>query len=174
MELELEGGNAIAALLITLFVALLFLGLVGKFVTPVDASGSPVTLSPARWTSYKLQKQARKETQRMVRDARRIQSILESDTPDPVQAMLTAQDIYANYQTGSSATAAARNALIVAGEATVKATIGEIDRNQAIAAYQTAMDRIKALSTATEPAPSKIPTPTPISTTLYHPLLLNP
>ncbi len=173
MDIELEGGSAVAAIIIMLFLALLFFGLVGKSVTPVDAAGDPVTLSPSRWSAYRLQKQARKETQRLVSDAQRIQAILESDTPDPVQAMLVAQDIYADYQTGSSATAAARNALIIAAEATVKATIGEIDRDQAIAAYHAAMERIKALSTVTDPEPSRIPTQTPVSR-LYHPLMLTP
>jgi len=173
-DIELEGGSAIAVILITLVIILLLFGLVGKFVTPVDAAGNPVTLSPARWTSYNLQKQARKETERMVQDAQRIQRILESDTPDPVEAMLVAQGIYADYQTGSSATAAARNALIIAAEATVKATIGEIDRDEAVAAYHTAMDRIDALSTVTESAPKHIPTPPPpISTSLYFPLVIS-
>ena len=166
MDIELEGGNAIIALFVILLIALLLFGLVGKFVTPVDAAGDPALLLPARWTAYKLQKQARKETEKLVRDARRLQSILESDTPDPVQAMLTAQDIYADYQTGSAATAAARNALIIAAEATVKATIGEIDRDQAVAAWSTAMDRIGTLSTTTGFAPlaTRTPTPTPATT----------
>ena len=173
-DIELEGASAIAVILVILIMALLLFGLVGKFVTPVNAVGNPVVLSPVRWTSYKLQKQARKETRSMVRDAQRIQRILESDTPDPVEAMLTAQDIYADYQTGSSATAAARNALTIAAETTVKATIGEIDRDEAVAAYHDAMNRIHALSTTTEPIPKHIPTPTPISTSLYHPFVISP
>ena len=173
MELELEGGNAIAALITIIVIILLVLGLVGKFVTPVDTTGEPAILSPARWTAYRLQKEARRETERMIRDARRIQRILESDTPDPVEAMLVAQDIYADYQTGSSATAAARGALIAAAEATVRATIGEIPRDQAIAAYHTALERIDALGVVTHPQKQPTPSPTP-SPQVFVPLYLNP
>ena len=175
MDIELEGGNAIIALILILILALFLFGAVGKFVTPVDAAGNPSTLSPARWTSYKLQKQARKETKRLVRDAQRVQSILESDTPDPVEAMLVAQDIYADYQTGSSATAAARGSLILAAEATVRATIGEIERDEAVAAYNAAMQRIKALSTVGESKKSAPASPTPPqSSILYYPYFLTP
>lgn len=170
MEIELEGGSAIAFVIIIAVIALLLFGLLGKFVTPVDAAGEPMLLSPARWTAYKLQKEARQETKKLVRDARRIQAILESDVPDPVEAMLAAQDIYADYQEGSSATAAARNALIIAAEATVKATIGEIPRDQAVAAYHAALERIDALSVVSHPEGNPI---TP-SYRVYTPLYVNP
>ena len=169
MELELEGGNAIAFIVIITLIILLFFGMVGKFVTPIDATGEPTWLSPSRWTAYKLQKEASKEAKRLVKDAQRIQRILESSAPDPVEAMLTAQDIYANYQKGSSATAAARNALIAAAQATVRTTIGEIPRDQAIAAYQAALERIDALSVVSRPKNDSI-VPFP-SYLIYIPLV---
>ena len=174
MDIELEGGSAIAVIIAILLILLLTFGLVGRFVTPVDATGLPEYLTPARWTAYKLQKEARKETEMMVRDARRIQAILEKDTPDPVEAMLVAQDVYATYQTGSSATAAARNALIAAAEATVRATVGEIPRDDAVAAYEQAVERINALSTSVNQPPSGYYVPTPTPTLIYMPLQLLP
>ncbi len=174
MDIELEGGSAIAVIIVILLILLLIFGLVGKFVTPVDAASEPQWLSPAQWTAYRLQKEARKETEMMIRDARRIQAILEKDAPDPVEAMLVAQDIYATYQSGSSATAAARNALIAAAEATVRATVGEIPRDQAIAAYEQAIERINALSTSVSPEPDHAPTPTPTLSAVYTPLQLHP
>lgn len=164
MDIELEGGSAVAFLIVILLIGLLLFGLVGRFVTPVDALGEPQWLTPARWTAYKLQKEAHKETKSLVEDAQRLQAILESETPDPVQAMLVAQEIYANYQSGSSATAAARTALIVAAEAAVKATVGEISRDEAIAANQMAMDRIHALSMVAAPQSTPTPTPLPVPT----------
>ena len=169
MDIELEGGNAIAFVIIIAVIALLLFGLLGRFVTPVDATGDPAVLFPARWTAFKLQREAHGEAKRLVKDARRIQRILESDAPDPVEAMLAAQDIYADYQEGSSATAAARNALIIAAEAAVKAAIGEIPRDQAVAAYHMALERIDALSVVSHPQEEPI-TPHRI----YIPLYANP
>ena len=145
MEIELNDSGAIVALLIILISVLLFFGLVGRFVTPVFAD-EPQVLTPSRWTAYKLQKQAYRETRRLIQDAERLNDLLNSETPDPVEAMLVAQDLYATWQSGSSATAAARNALIAAAQATVQAAVGEIPRDEAVAAYNSAIDRIKALS----------------------------
>lgn len=160
MDIELEGSSVTVIIIIVLLTALLLFGLVGKFVSPVYADQT-LTLTPARWTAYKLQKQARKETEKLIRNAQRVQHILESDNPDPVEAMLVAQDIYADHQNGSSATAAARGALIAAAEATVRATIGEIPRNEAIAAFSVAIDRIDALSTTAKPQKTPPKTSTP-------------
>jgi hypothetical protein len=175
MELELEGGSAIGFLVVIAIIGLLLFGLVGRFVTPVDAAGEPQWLTPAQWPGYKPQTETHGETERLVEDARRIQRILESETPDPVQAMLVAQEIYANYQTGSSATAAARIALIAAAEATVKATVGEIPRDEAITSYQRAKERIHALSTVTHSDDDAPPAPTPTpSPKVFAPLYFNP
>jgi 1,2-phenylacetyl-CoA epoxidase PaaB subunit len=160
MELELEGGNAVAAGLIVLLAALLLLGLAGRLVTPASG-GEAHLLTPGRWTAYKLQKQARSETKALVRDAARLQAMLENPHPDPVEAMLLAQDIYARRQSGSSATAAARGALVAAAEATVRAAIGEISRDEAIASFSVLIAHIAPLSAtvALKNAPSPTSTP---------------
>jgi len=177
MEIEFEGGSALAFLVIILIIALLMFGLVGKLVTPVHAQEVQL-LTPGRWTAYKLQRQARKETEHIVKDARELRKILAADEPDPVNAMLLAQRIYADYQEGSSATAAARGALIAAAEATVRATVGEIPRDEAVAAFNQAVQRIDALGTTADtvapmaratPTPTITPTPTPALTPTLTP-----
>ena len=173
MEIEFESGSALAFWVIILIIALLLFGLVGKLVTPVHAQEVQL-LTPGRWTAYKLQRQARNETEHIVKDARELRKILDADESDPVNAMLLAQRIYADYQEGSSATAAARGALIAAAEATVRATVGEITRDEAVAAFNQALERIDALGTTTEPvAPmtTPIPTVTPITTPSLTPAL---
>ena len=145
LEIELEGGNALAFFLIAILILLPVFGLVGRFVIPIPAD-QPQLLTPARWTTYKLQKVANRETKTLVQDAGRLHDLLVADTPDPVEAMLVAQDIYATHETGSSAPASARGALIAAAEATVQAASGEISRDEAIVAYNTALERLEALT----------------------------
>jgi hypothetical protein len=145
MDFELEGGNAVAAGLIAIFIALFLLGVTGKYVTPISGDDAQ-WLTPGRWTAYKLQKQARSETEALVRDTARLQAMLENAHPDPVEAMLLAQDIYATHQSGSSATAAARGALMAAAEATVRAAVGETPRDEAIASFSAVIAHIAPLS----------------------------
>jgi len=169
MEIEFEGGSALAFLAIIIIIALLLFGLVGRLVTPVHAQEAQL-LTPDRWTAYKLQRQARKETEHIVKDARELRKILAADEPDPVNAMLLAQRIYADHQDGSSATAAARGALIAAAEATVRATVGEIPRAEAVAAFNQALARIDALGTTAAPVAPMV-TPPSISTPAQPPVL---
>lgn len=171
MEIEFEGGSALAFLAIILIMALLLFGLVGKLVTPVHAQEARL-LTPDRWTAYKLQRLARKETVHIVADARELRKILGSDEPDPVAAMLLAQRIYADHLNGSSATAAARGALIAAAEAAVRATVGEIPRTEAVSAFNSALQRIEALGTTAEPvAPMGAPTLAPTAAPTHIPTL---
>ena len=144
-------------------------------MTPVHAQEAQL-LTPDRWTAYKLQRQARKETEHIVKDARELRKILAADEPDPVNAMLLAQRIYADHQDGSSATAAARGALIAAAEATVRATVGEIPHNEAVTTFNGALQRIDALGTTAEavapigkPTPAIIPNQTPTLTPVLTP-----
>lgn len=161
MTLEFEGGNAVAASLVILLLILLAFGLMGKRVTPVMGN-EPQWLTPARWRAYQLQKTAYRETKKLIRDARRLQGLLEADAPDPVAAMLLAQAIYATHQSGSSATAAARGALIAAAEAAVRAATGESARDEAAASFREALARIEALGVAVGPRRASAPTPAPV------------
>ncbi len=115
MELDLTRITwpAVAALL--LVVAIGF-GLLGAAVTPVDAQGEPMLLTAQRWTAARLARQANAETEALVKDAAELRRLLEREHTDPIEAMLLAQRLYAGHRTGSTATVAARQALIVAAE----------------------------------------------------------
>jgi len=134
---------------------LLGFGLLGAAVTPVDDDGQPVLLTAGRWTAARLARQANAETEALVTDAADLRNLLKREHPDPINAMLLAQRIYAEHRTGSTATVAARQRLIAAAEVTARYAVGAASRQEAIAAYQAAMDSIQTLS------PDPIITPTP-------------
>ena len=68
--------------------------------------------------------------------------------------MLLAQRIYAEHRTGSTATVAARQRLIAAAEVTARYAVGAASHQDAIDAYQAAIDSIQTLS------PDPVITPT--------------
>jgi len=138
-------------------VLLLGFGLLGAAVTPVDADDQPVLLTAGRWTAARLARQANAETEALVEDAAALRNLLGHEHPDPIDAMLLAQRIYAEHRTGSTATVAARQRLIAAAEVAARYAVGAAPRQDAIAAYQAAMDSIHTL------APDPIVTPTPYS-----------
>lgn len=115
MEIELGTWPAKRMLFGCLAVLLLVgLALLGRGVTPVEAD-SPVVLTPARWAAANLSRQAHAETVRLQRDAGELRALLAGPAgPDPVQALLLAQRLYAGHRQGTSATAGARQALTLA------------------------------------------------------------
>ncbi len=137
-------------------------GLLGAAVTPVDAQGKPMLLTAQRWTAARLARQAKAETEALVKDASELRRLLERDHPDPIAAMLLAQRLYAEHRTGSTATVAARQALIAAAEVTARYAVGAASRQEAIDAYRAAMSSIEALS------PEPLTTPTPSRQYLPH------
>ena len=154
MELDLTHITWPMVLGALLVVALSF-GLLGAAVTPVDGNGQPVLLTAGRWTAARLARQANAETEALVADASDLRTLLKREHPDPINAMLLAQRIYAAHRTGSTATVAARQRLIAAAEVAARYAVGAASRQDAIAAYQAAMDSIQALS------PDPVITPTP-------------
>ena len=104
MEIELGTWPAKRMLFGCLAVlALIGLALLGRGVTPVVADG-PTVLTPVRWAAANLSRQARVETERLQRDASELRAFLASPTPpDPVQALLLAQRLYASHRQGTSA-----------------------------------------------------------------------
>ena len=161
MELDLTRITwpVVAALLL---VVLIGFGLLGAAVTPVDAQGEPALLTAQRWTAARLARHANAETEALVKDATELRRLLEREHPDPIDAMLLAQRIYAEHRTGSTATVAARQALIVAAEMTARYAVGAATRQEALDAYHTAMASIEALS------PELPATPTPSRQYLPH------
>jgi len=153
MELDLTRITWAMVLGALLVVALGF-GLLGAAVTPVD-DDQPVLLTAGRWTAARLARQANAETEALVADASDLRTLLERKRPDPIDAMLLAQRIYATHRTGSTATVAARQRLIAAAEVAARYAVGAASRQDAIAAYQDAMASIEALS------PDPIVTSTP-------------
>ena len=140
---------------VALLVILIGFGLLGAAVTPVDAQGEPVLLTAGRWTAARLARQANAETEALVEDAAELRRLLESEHPDPIATMLLAQRLYAQHRTGSTATVAARQALIVAAEVAARYAVGAATRQEALDAYHAAMASIEALL----PESSAIPTP---------------
>ncbi len=154
MEIELGEWPA-KRLLFGCLAALLLLGLalLGRGVTPVEAD-SPAVLTPARWAAASLARQARSEAERLARDAGELVAFLARPaSPDPVQAMLLAQRLYAGHRQGVSATAGARQALIDAAATAAQYASGAAAREQAVAALNEALARIQVLAGPAEPAP---------------------
>lgn len=147
MEIELGGWPDRRRLLGGLAVLLLVgLALLGRGVTPVSAD-SPAVLTPARWAAASLARQARAETERLQRDAGELRAFLAgAASPDPVQAMLLAQRLYVAHRQGASATAGARQALIDAAATTARYASGAASRDQAVAALNEALARIRVLA----------------------------
>ena len=88
-----------------LLVVVIGFGLLGAAVTPVDAQDEPVLLTSQRWTAARLARQAKAETEALVKDAAELRLLLEREHPDPISAMLLTQRIYAEHRTGSTAAA---------------------------------------------------------------------
>ena len=147
---------------VALLVVVIGFGLLGAAVTPVDARGQPVLLTAQRWTAARLARQANAETEALVKDATELRRLLEQEHPDPIAAMLLAQRLYAEHRTGSTATVAARQALIAAAEVAARYAVGAATRQEAIDAYHAAMTSIEALS------PELSATPTPSRQYLPH------
>jgi len=154
MEIELGTWPARRMLFGCLAVVVLVgLALVGRGVTPV-AGDSPVVLTPARWAAARLSRQAHAETERLQRDAGELRALLAGPaSPDPVQALLLAQRLYAAHRQGTSATAGARQALIDAAATAARYASGAVPREQAVTALNDALARIKVLAGPATPAP---------------------
>ncbi len=131
-------------LFVPLILLFVLLAALGAGVTRANMS-TPVLLTPERWTSTRLARQARAETEVLRADARRLRQLLQSRRPDPVAAMLLAQQIYARHRQGVSATAGARIALIAAAEAHARYAMGDLSRTDAIRSFNAANARIASL-----------------------------
>lgn len=125
--------------------ALLLFGAAGRAVTPVER-GEAQVLTPMRWRSRKLERRADAETRRLRRDVDDIRSLMERGKPDPVDAMLLAQRVYAHERRGTSATAPARQAAIEAAQAAAEYATGARDRGDAVAAVNRAIEAVDALT----------------------------
>lgn len=152
MEIELGTWPAkrmlFGCLAVLVLVGLAFLG---RGVTPVEGD-RPVILTPARWAAAHLSRQAHAETVRLQRDAGELRAFLAGPaSPDPVQAMLLAQRLYAGHRQGTSATAGARQALIDAAATAARYASGAASRDQAVAALNEALARIQVLAGPASP-----------------------
>lgn len=171
MEIELGTWPA-KRMLFGFLTALVLIGLalLGRGVTPVEAD-RPAVLTPARWTAASLARQARAETARLQQDAGELRAFLAGPAnPDPVQAMLLAQRLYAGHRQGTSATAGARQALIDAAATAARYASGAASRDQAVTALNEALARIQAL--AGPATSSALPTPERTLSRIFLTLIL--
>jgi hypothetical protein len=133
-------------------VGLLFaLAFLGRFVTPV-ADGRPEVLTPVSWQAAGLARQANAEIARLATDAKTLHAVAVKEPADAIHAMTLAEHIYAAHHRGTAATAPARQALIAASEAVARYAAGGLERQTAVNAVNTALERIKALAPAPETA----------------------
>lgn len=121
------------------------LALLGRAVSPVE-SGRLVVLSPERWQAAGLQRQALAETQKLQEDVTALHGLLDATQPDPVQAMLLAERVFARQREGTSATAAARQAVTDAAAEAARYMTGASSRQQALDAYAAALARVEMLN----------------------------
>ncbi len=138
MEIELDLTNSTAYTLAgaALLLLLALFGVVGAIATP---KGKLVYLTPSRWAAVKLQRRVNGEVERLQKDVKALRSVIAKGRPSPVDAMMLAERVYASERTGTSATAPARNAAIVAAEAVVRYSTGTGTREEAVRAVNTAV-----------------------------------
>ncbi len=138
----------------TLLVLIVALAFFGRTITPTLA-GTPVLLTSARWQSFNLARETKAEVALLVRDAKDLEGLLSAPHLEPVAAQLLAQRIYADHQaTGTAVTLPARKALILAAQEVALAAAGSETKEQALAAYDAARERIELLDADSRPASS--------------------
>lgn len=144
MEIEFsrEGHQRILFAGLGLLLLLAGFGVMGRFVTPLEGDG-PVLLSPERWQAARLARKARHEAQEIHADLEKLVALLDLAAPDPVEAMLLAEGVYARHRTGTSATATARQSVIFAAEIVAQHAAGSVERSIALEAVIDAMDRLE-------------------------------
>jgi len=101
MEIEIglmdgDQEKVLASVILTI-VTLVGLALLRRAVIPVEAR-EPAILTPERWQAAAQARRARAETAQLQRDAMALRALLERPDPDPVQAMLLAQRVYAHHR----------------------------------------------------------------------------
>jgi len=106
---------------------LMALALLGRFVTPV-AGYRPQVLTPQRWQALLLRRQAEAEVRQLAADLEALHALAGSEVPDAIQALSLAQRLYVRYRRGTVVTAAARQAMLAAAEATAHYAAGALDR----------------------------------------------
>ncbi len=131
--------------MLAVLAALLLFGTAGRAVTPVE-HGEAQVMTPMRWRARKLERRADAETRRLRQDVDDVRSLVERGKPDPVDAMLLAQRVYAHERRGTSATAPARQAAIEAAQAAAEYAAGALDRGDAVAAVNRSVDAVEALT----------------------------
>ncbi|GAB4519974.1 MAG: hypothetical protein Kow0047_31220 [Anaerolineae bacterium] len=141
IDLHLDRRYVLSSLALLLLVSL---AVVGSQVTP-SATGGPQILTPERWLAVRLARQAREETARLSRDLQDLQALM-AERPDPVEAMLMAQRIYARHRDGTTATAMARRTLIEAARQVALYAAGGVDRVQVISAINQAQARLESVT----------------------------
>lgn len=146
LDLDLQNGRRWLVLAGVALVALA-LGLLGRWVTPAGTP-QPEVLTPERYQIALTAKQARAEVARLNADAAVLAGTLAHQPTDAIQALTLAQRIYAAHRTGTAVTAGARQALTAAAEAVARHAAGGLDRQSAVNALNTALDRLQALQPA--------------------------
>lgn len=134
--------DAAGGLLVCLLSAVLILG---RSVTPVEA-GRPQALTPERWQAAALARKAHAEIARLLVDVQTLHTVAAQEPPDAIAAMTLAQRIYAAHRNGTAATAPARQNLITAAETVARYAAGGVERQTALAAVNTALERLRALA----------------------------
>lgn len=178
MEIDVSGiahhHNKRALLLgMTLALALVIFGLVGKPYTVPDLEGYPLVLTWSDWRLFSAERAYRAELQQLRQEADLLIEFLNA-APDPVRAQLTAERIARQYSSGLPVLEHQRGLLIAAAEDVQSWSVGAVSRDQAVFSTDALVAGLQ-LPDGSEPAeeapavqvteevPTTIPTPTPES-----------
>ena len=129
----------------------------GGFADCSGWSGGP---HPRSLAGSALTRRAGTEIDRLAADAQALHDVAARETPDPIEAMLLAQRIYAGHRQGTTATAPARQTLIAAAVATARYASGGVPRQIAVDAINAVLERIRVFTPRMEPRATVNPWPT--------------
>jgi hypothetical protein len=142
MEITIDRNTVYGILVFLALLSFLGLGTLGKPYTPVTTTGETRLLTWDDWQVLKAERQYTSERTVLRSDADALASLL-NQAPDPVAAQLLEERISRHTSNGQAALLTARTALLQAAKDAASWTSGGLDRDTAVASFQTATDLLK-------------------------------
>jgi hypothetical protein len=143
IEIDLRDKNRSAVVLTAaLVVILVLLGILGKAVTPVSASGAPRLLTWNAWQFFKAEKLYASELETLRLDAEHLAEAI-NQSPDPVACQILAEQVLRHTSAGVTALSAARLALALAANDLQAWSIGVLPRDSAMTSLLSAVNLLK-------------------------------
>lgn len=148
MQLEINVGQAgrnVSSIVAVTLLMLMGIGVIGFHVTPIDDANIPTLLTPQRWHAAALARKAHSEAKVIQKDLLDLQSLLATERPDPIDAMLLAQRIYANHHLGTSATATVRQTLVDTAALAARYAAGSTSREEVVTMVNDVVGKLEML-----------------------------